>query len=266
MAGNWLQIDCDLPEKPETQRICDATGLGVDVVVGRLVMFWRWVDRHTTSKNVRHMSVETLCRVAGGDLAFWKSVSDVGWLSVTESGLEIPGWQKRFSKSAKTRMLDAKRKAEKRLDSVRQQPDKKRTTPGPKEEKRRVEKNKEEKKNKDSCPESEIPTSGPQDAAVALLTFQTDGSPRTWGLTQPFVDTLAAAFPNLDILAEARRALAWVESNPSNRKTASGMKRFLNGWMGKSQNAPTATARVNGARPAPDYSLKALGLDYSDDK
>lgn len=146
MAGNWLQVDCDLPEKPETQRICDATGLPVDLVVGRLVMFWRWVDRHTTSKNVRHVSVATLVRVVGGDETFWKCVEESGWLVVTKDGIEIPGWSKRFSKSAKSRVLDARRKADKRRKNVRLEPDTNRTSTGARVDKSREDKNTEEKK------------------------------------------------------------------------------------------------------------------------
>ena len=109
------------------------------------------------------------------------------------------------------------------------------------------------------CPETEIPSAGPEPAAAALLVFKTDGKTKSWGLTQPYVDTLAAAFPSLDILAEARKALAWVEANASNRKTASGMKRFLNGWMSRAQNSGRVSSRrVNGALPAPDYSPEAL--------
>jgi hypothetical protein len=45
---------------------------------------------------------------------------------------------------------------------------------------------------------------------------------------------LAAACPAVDLLAEARAALAWELSNPKKRKNA--MRRFLGSWMKTSQD------------------------------
>lgn len=115
-----------------------------------------------------------------------------------------------------------------------------------------------------SSSEPAEPASEPPDVAP-LMTFPTVGEAQEWHLTQPVVDTLATAFPHLDILAESRRALAWAETNPTKRKTPRGMPKFLNGWMERAQNSGRA-GPSRGARPAPDYSLKALGLDYSDDQ
>lgn len=115
MAGDWMQLDCDLPEKPEVQGICDLTGEPVDVVVGRMFLFWRWVERHAVAQVLRSCSLKTVARVAGGDDAFWNAVIQVGWLAVDGADLVIPGWEKRFSKSSKQRHLAAKRMAKSRV-------------------------------------------------------------------------------------------------------------------------------------------------------
>lgn len=110
MAGDYLQIDNDLPEKPETQRICDLTGEPLEVVIGRILLFWRWVDRHASGALVAGASVKTLVRVATGTETFWESVASLGdWLEIRPDGLYVPGWKKRFSQSAKKRIENAKR-------------------------------------------------------------------------------------------------------------------------------------------------------------
>lgn len=90
----------------------------------------------------------------------------------------------------------------------------------------------------------------------ALLTFPTVGKSKEWHLTQPLVNTLAAAFPHLDILAECRKALAWAEVNPGNRKTPEGMPKFLNGWMGRAQNS--GRAGPNGRRVAVPETVESI--------
>lgn len=44
------------------------------------------------------------------------------------------------------------------------------------------------------------------------------------------------AYPAVDILAEMRKIKAWLVSNPKNRKTSGGMKRFINSWLSRAQD------------------------------
>lgn len=73
-----------------------------------------------------------------------------------------------------------------------------------------------------------------------LLTFPVTGgrpgAPREWNFRKGNFASLTEAFPALDVMAEARKALAWVNSNPRQKKTADGMPRFLFNWMGRAQN------------------------------
>lgn len=66
-----------------------------------------------------------------------------------------------------------------------------------------------------------------------VITFPTVGKQDSWHLYQDTVDDLQQAFPSLDVLAEARKALAWVNASPDRRKTPRGMRRFLFTWMSK---------------------------------
>jgi len=74
-----------------------------------------------------------------------------------------------------------------------------------------------------------------QDKTKALLTFPTNGTPKLWHLNEKQVTEWIELYPGVDVLAECRKALAWVKSN--RKKTARGMKRFLNGWMGRTNDS-----------------------------
>ena len=61
----------------------------------------------------------------------------------------------------------------------------------------------------------------------------------TWRATRGFLDTMARAFPGIDLPAELAKAAAWCAANPAKRKTVSGMPRFLNTWLSNaSTNRP----------------------------
>lgn len=85
------------------------------------------------------------------------------------------------------------------------------------------------KRSRDVRPTEEILT-------PPLLVFPTDGKVKEWPLYSSKVEELHRAFPSLDILAECRKALAWIQALPSRRKTAQGMPKFLFGWMSKAQD------------------------------
>jgi hypothetical protein len=110
MAGEWIPYDVCLPQKPEVLELVDRTGLAPDQVVGRLLMLWGWAALNSSDGTAR-MSVRLLGRICGGDEDFWREVEAVGWLVIdADNGtVAIPGWDRRFSKSAKSRALHAVR-------------------------------------------------------------------------------------------------------------------------------------------------------------
>jgi hypothetical protein len=110
MAGEWIPYDVCLPQKPEVLELVDRTGLASDQVVGRLLMLWGWAALNSSDGTAR-MSVRLLGRICGGDEDFWREVEAVGWLVIDgDNGtVAIPGWERRFSKSAKTRAMHSVR-------------------------------------------------------------------------------------------------------------------------------------------------------------
>lgn len=111
MASDWMQIDLDLPQKAEVLRLAAETGLGIEEVVGRVVCFWAWVERNGVDGLVRHATTAVVARVVNADATFVAVLADVGWVEFSPDGAAIPGWEKRFSRAAKQRSCDARRKS-----------------------------------------------------------------------------------------------------------------------------------------------------------
>jgi hypothetical protein len=96
------------------------------------------------------------------------------------------------------------------------------------------------------------PTNAPADSGEILLTFPTVGTGGdSWPLHASRLDEWRAAFPGIDTLAEARKALAWIHANPKKRKTAGGMPKFLVNWLGRAQNDTGRTGTANGPYRGP---------------
>jgi hypothetical protein len=79
-----------------------------------------------------------------------------------------------------------------------------------------------------------VPRDRPTGNRCGALTFPCVGTgPAAWVLPGEQVAGWTVAYPALDVLAECRKALAWIEASPTRRKTAGGMKRFLVGWLNR---------------------------------
>ena len=59
-----------------------------------------------------------------------------------------------------------------------------------------------------------------------------------WRATSEQVEAWIEAFPGIDVPATLLEMRAWLVSNPTKRKTVSGMARFVNNWLSKEQNKP----------------------------
>ena len=75
-------------------------------------------------------------------------------------------------------------------------------------------------------------------------------------VTEEYVERLESLYPAVDVRSEVRKAIAWLEANPKNRKTQ--WKRFLNNWLSRRQDsAPRKDAE-------PSARLKALETVHPD--
>ena len=99
----WIKIDHDLESKPEVITIARKLRMSRSMVIGHLVRFWCWADRHTENGDLPGITIGDLCALFATKPVFWSAVEEVGWIKVTETGLFIPGWAKYMSSSAKAR-------------------------------------------------------------------------------------------------------------------------------------------------------------------
>lgn len=89
--------------------------------------------------------------------------------------------------------------------------------------------------NNKLLPEAGTAASGPSpQPPVIELTLNT-GEP--YGVCREDVDRWVTLFPAVDVMQELRNMCAWLDGNPSRRKTASGIKRFITSWLSRTQNS-----------------------------
>ncbi|HPO07385.1 MAG TPA: hypothetical protein PLZ55_01855, partial [bacterium] len=83
---------------------------------------------------------------------------------------------------------------------------------------------------------------GPDEPAI--LVFPCNGKIKEWKLTRNKVEEYQESFPGLDVMAECRKSLQWLRDNPTRRKTARGMPKFLNGWMQRANDRGPGRGRT----------------------
>ncbi len=93
-----------------------------------------------------------------------------------------------------------------------------------------------------------------KDAEASPAPALHDGKPLTlptvsgaeWTVAAKDYVAWAEAYPGINVLAELLKARVWLDANPRNRKTASGMKRFVVSWFSWAQNTSRPSGESNG--------------------
>jgi hypothetical protein len=70
------------------------------------------------------------------------------------------------------------------------------------------------------------------------------------GYSQQQIDAYAGTFPAVDVPQQFRQMRQWLIDNREKRKTASGMGRFVNGWLTREQDKPKPKP-ANNSSPFP---------------
>jgi hypothetical protein len=209
-----------------------------------------------TADGTIRATASRIATACGGDEAFWLAVARVGWLRFDGPHATIEGWEKRFSRAAKARMEDARRKAAAR--AVRLLSDKCPEKTGL-EERTGEERREEEKKD---IPAAPVPTSGAADAvrtrAKPAVSWSADAG---WqGITDADRQEWATAFPGAVLDQECAKATAWLKANPK-RCGKRNWRRFLVGWLQRCQDKG-GTNRQPGVRPDEKPPPKAWRDEY----
>ena len=140
MAGDWMKIELELPDKPEVHYIAGVLNIDPDAVVGKLIRIWQWFNKHTENGNAVGVTFALPDRIAGVT-GFGEAMQFAGWLIQNGSTLTMPKFDRHTSESAKTRANAASRQNRYRNKSQNSNAGSNGasvTTPSQREEKRRV--------------------------------------------------------------------------------------------------------------------------------
>lgn len=120
-------------------------------------------------------------------------------------------------------------------------------TSGNEDEKPVVKKKKKEEKPEDNSP------------VVGNVTLN-DGT--IYGVTEKVLSELQSLYPAVNAEQELRNIIGWCNANPKNRKTRSGVMRFINSWFSRTQNS----ARKSGQQKKQNAfcNFEDRGTDYDD--
>ena len=113
--------------------------------------------------------------------------------------------------------------------------------------------NKESNNNISLAPVDESPCAG-----SFLLN---DGT--SYEITEKDVEEFQELYPGIDVRQEIRNITGWCISNPKNRKTKAGAKRFLNGWLARSQNSARPSQKSK-ARPTGFTNFQQRDYDFDE--
>jgi hypothetical protein len=60
MAGDWIKIEENTPDKPEVHKMASILGIDPDAVVGKLVRVWSWASQNCNGDGVTDVTVKAL--------------------------------------------------------------------------------------------------------------------------------------------------------------------------------------------------------------
>lgn len=244
MAGEWIKMRLDLADDPAVIEIADELGIDEQCVVGYLHAIWSWANRHCNDGSVTGVTLESLSRVTRcGRVP--ELMVQVGWLEVSEIDgkpvLHFPNWERHNSQSAKSRAVTATR-----VRQHRQKSGNGHSVTQALPEKRRVEKSIKVDTNVSTCgdPAGSPPQSA--DATHSEFGFPTRNG-QTWYLPNRKLEEYRDSYGDaLDLPAEFAKAREWLRANKLKRKTATGMPKFLTGWLNRAcDRAPPAAAATD---------------------
>jgi 5-methylcytosine-specific restriction endonuclease McrA len=110
MAGDWMKIELELPDKPEVHELAGILNISPNEVVGCLVRVWAWFDKHTKDGNAKNVTFSLLDRLSCVT-GFANAMQKVDWLISNDGILRIPDFDKHNGISAKSRAETSKRVA-----------------------------------------------------------------------------------------------------------------------------------------------------------
>lgn len=216
-------------------------------VLGYLEFLWNAGYQDGNPKIGDSEDVALAAEYHGDHQAFTNALCECGFIDEYETGLyQIHDLEENAPKYVRDRLEKRRQRDEQRRDmspnvsdNLRQPPTCfEKSTPN-RPDQTSTEQEEEEKQKLIASVSPETPqsaSSGEHESDPVILTFPTDGKTKAWNLHADKLSEWSELYPALDVLAECRKALQWLKDNPSRRKTANGMARFIGNWLSRSQN------------------------------
>lgn len=106
-------------------------------------------------------------------------------------------------------------------------------------------------------PAAATPEDPPVDTSFEFFVTGNPSQPK-WYPPIELIERLEQSFESIDVRAEMTRAAGWTFSNRNQRKTASGMPRFLFNWLTKAANQTRAAPMANNKKQRTSALLERL--------
>lgn len=198
----WIRSDSSLAYHRKLDKLSMDMRMTRREAVGSLHLLWWWAAEHSQDgllPRLTDVQIAAFCDHQNEPERFVATLVETGFIDKTPDGLRIHDWEQWLS--------------------------------DPVAEKIRY------KQRKNTGKTAENSGSVHPSSSLVVLSFPVSGETKEWLLREDYVGKLRELYPGVDILLQAKRALNWVETNPTRKKTPRGMASFLARWMERTQNS-----------------------------
>jgi len=233
--SQWLAIDAALELNHKVVRFRASLRWSDNDLVARLYRLWAWVRRDRPDGILSRDDIDSIPAIMDrepleGDvvtaLLTFKLIEPVG-----DGSFIIHDWLEKNGGFVR----NAKRMREFRYRARTEQAQYKHV----RGEQEQYRKKKQESK---ALPREEPPVlSGPDTAKDSVYALPTNVKDSFFGVSALDIEGWKALYPAVDVDQQIRKMIGWLDSHPTKRKTARGMKAFVNGWLGKEQDRGGST-------------------------
>jgi hypothetical protein len=112
-VAEWIAVKKQIVRSPEVIKIAKGLNLPREQIVCLLIEWWGWLDDQTEDGFLPGFELNDADTIAGHS-GFGRWLAEVGWLIPTADGVQAPRYELYHPKSAKRRMLAARRKKRQR--------------------------------------------------------------------------------------------------------------------------------------------------------
>ena len=256
----WIESHQDLARHPKTRKLAMILGIEKPAAIGHLHLLWWWALDYADDGNLSAFDATDIAIGAeweGDAQQFVEGLQECGsggTHGFLTDDLQLRNWHEYAGKLIERRKANRNRMRKARATHVRNtcratEPDRTQPTKpmssflrsedssAPNDAKPANGSTRGESVGEE-VQTSANPTPGSEPQSQVVLEYPTVGKVDSWQLSEAQVAEWATLYPGLDVLAECRKAMAWIKANPGRRKTARGMPRFLTNWLNRATDSP----------------------------